>query len=56
MTAVLVIVGFWGFIGACSIAHNLRRIADAIEKQNEHYGIGKSKVLSILDVDEKDAA
>ena len=40
MTAVWMIVGFWAVVGAYSVAHNLRRIAEAIEAQNRAYGIG----------------
>jgi len=39
MVGVLVIIGFWTVVGACSVAHNLRRIADAIEAQNRAYGV-----------------
>lgn len=52
--ALIVIVGFWSIVAAASIAHNIRRIADAIEAQNRHYDIGLPR--PIRSFDEKDAA
>jgi len=49
-TALLVVIVFWALLGSCSVAHNLRRLADAIEAQNRHYGIGVN-----VEVEQKEA-
>lgn len=49
----LVFLGFLflGFV-ACAICGNLSRIADAVEAQNQHYGIG----VDAPDAPKKEAA
>lgn len=40
MTGVLVLIVFWLSIVGLLIASALNRIADAVQAQNRHYGIG----------------
>ena len=48
MAGLLLVVGLAVLVSAFLIIGNLARIADAIEKQNRHYGIGAPSVLDEL--------